>query len=636
MALPLPNDSTTQEWERKLQQFGDIQAEIVQVILPKGKPYKEQSIVMNLESDYVQLGDENSISNVDFDTHDKAISDFLSSGPTCADNSRTVLRVLRRKNVDAIDSETFSLPSEGNKTERINIRAKLVQFIPPSEECEQNNSKTPANLALNLKKVVHAAQVGNKNQIYLSSQPTKSADFASDRPCLRVTQKPKSPLLRTRGKRFPVELILCNKDSHLEQSRRYNIEVDVTCDAKNREKEVTHACQWETDSESASGVTRFWFRFHEQNAKYELKFSLWENPSLSEQDQKSERKLLDEITVPVETGAVKSRGSSSKTTKKNHHSSKNAKGLSTEDPTTSSFLLLSVAEVAELCERFDEIMQILLPLRDDGEWEKFDSKVDSLLQLYTDVNTQVVIFLEQAVAASYRNEMSRAEKIFRKTWSLINGTSTALTPLLKGRALYYLAGIRRRAEKLCDAEELVRSSSKFLKGTDFLLDQALLAYEEGSLQLCFMGTTPCALKQRFFAEAKEKFERCFKLSEQLNEREHDIYNLKHQFTVMKKAMLFLDCNTNSCREKCVNENNIKEATRCLDGIQKLVRSKLAQAHYALVRADQFVRLHNYKAAESLSLEAWNLARTYGFDTLEAAGQRLQYIREIRSRTLNCR
>ena len=590
-----------------------VEGEAVQVVLPKGD--NGQKTLVRVRSDCVQIGDYSEIVNMTFETNHRAVADFLSADSTGSDKGRTIVRVLPTcaENETSAGTETRDISEE----RALHIRCKLVQIIA--------NCQTPT-MELKVTGATRSAQIGNGNRLLLpittTTQSEKPTQPEGDRSCLRIIRKPKSPVP---GRRHYIGLVYSPLPSA-------NLEVHVTCPTRDTGQGVADsilASRWgEEEFRPEEGSAKFWFYFYRPKTTYTVKFSLVCPNSRETGGLEVEREILGTASVSLQTCAKKTQRREQKAKSRKLPPSKlRSQERVSQDITT---VTLSLAEATQLCGRFEKIMQVLLPLRDDGQWRKFDDTASALLREHSDPGTRAVILLEQAVAASFRNENERAEEIFGAAWEDVRCAPVTLARLLRGRALCYLAGIRRRAGKLAGAEELLESPRRILEGSACILDLALLAYEEGSLQLCFLESSSLALKQSIFNKATKQFDKFFELRQRMKTSEQHIYNMKVQFAVMKKAMVLLRSSTRRYRDKLVDETSICQATALLDSIREHMRLKIAQAQFCLVRADQFVRQHCYEAAESFSLEAWDLSHACGSDIVEIASEQLSYIRRVRS------
>lgn len=225
------------------------------------------------------------------------------------------------------------------------------------------------------------------------------------------------------------------------------------------------------------------------------------------------------------------------------------------------------------------------------------------------------------MTSCYRSEPVLAEGLIKKAMGMISQASTILVPLLKGRASYYLANIYRRDVKLGKAQSFIELAKRYLKKSVFILDQACLAYEEGSLLL------ECAHNCRFVEHAKRNFDFCIELCSRVSSEDRNNLMLKlRDLARMMKAMLLLDCRSKSGREcRTIDEETLLEARQCLDGIKiNIVEEmpRLSQVQYHLVRSDQYFREGRPVDAQTHARTALDLSQKYGLDSESTAKIRL--------------
>ncbi|KAJ7388541.1 hypothetical protein OS493_037059 [Desmophyllum pertusum] len=432
----------------------------------------------------------------------------------------------------------------------------------------------------------------------------------------------------------------------------YDVKISVSQCGKNGKTEIRDGVLFKRESslDCLRGIVGYWFRFQTAKTRYIVKFSLWKTQIASQTSE-----LLDETRIAVETSERKIPPRKLANRKQSHlpkqHSGEIASlpgriqrkqsprpvpTLCEQSHATDETSL--PAEETTSCplqgfhERCLHIRKILLPLRDDGEWDEFDRQAEHFLKEHAgDTDLHIVVVLEQGMASCYRNELRSAEQFIKKAMGMIPQASSTLVPLLKGRASYYLAGIYRRDElTLGRAQRCIDSAKKHLTNAAFIpdLDQAFLPYEEGCLLLEYAHNKPCVEE-----EAKRSFDRCIELcSRASNKDTNSLIVKKRDLALMKKAMLLLDCCTKSGREvRTINEDTLVEAKQCLDTIEINIleeRPRFAQAQYHLVRSDQYFREGRLVDAEAHARIALDLSHKYRFYIEQTAEARLEYFNKL--------
>lgn len=280
-------------------------------------------------------------------------------------------------------------------------------------------------------------------------------------------------------------------------------------------------------------------------------------------------------------------------------------------------------------ERCSHIRNILLALRYDCEWQEFDRQAEDFLKKYAgNTDIEIVVILEQGMACCYHSETSLAEGFIKRAMGMISQASPTLVPLLKGRASYYLANIYRKDEMaLGKAQRCIESAKKHLAKNAPILDEASLAYEEGNLLLEY------AHNSSVVEHAKRNFDRCTDLCSRVSTEDTKYLMLKqHDLGLMMKAMLLLDCRSNSGREsRTIDEEALLEARQCLDRIKINTveeMSRFLQVQYHLVRSDQYFREGRPIDAEAHARTAFYLSQKYGLDSESAPKIRWDYYYKV--------
>lgn len=466
----------------------------------------------------------------------------------------------------------------------------------------------------------------------------------------------------------------------------YNVKVSVSECGEDEKKESRDGVLFKREAsfDRLRGVVGYWFRFQAAKRRYAITFSLWRKRAGTQTCE-----LLDEVQTIVETSdrncnkqqkrlpktiseesALQGRISMNPTSlpeqshmadwtserkillRKNRKERHQPKPISEEtlipgkvhgkhtplpdqgqqSTTTIESKKPLPVEVIAFLEQSAQVIETLLPLRDDGKWEEFDRQVEQLLEKYEEnTDSRIAVILEQAMAACYRNELSSAENFVKKAMAVFPQVPTLLVRLMKGRASCYLAGIYRRDKmKLGKAQRCIEAAKKHLKNADYIFDRACLAYEEGCLQ-CEQAHMSCMAEQ-----AKQCFDQCIKTCSlgSIAEDPNNLLFVWHDLALMKKAMLLLDCFTKSGREsRSVKEETLLEAKGCFNRLKIDLVSKMstiAQVQYHLARSDQYFREQRLVDACGHAQLGFDLSLRYRFHTIDAAEARLNYFNRLRN------
>ena len=486
---------------------GCVTGEIVDILVPRGREYKAANdkdtlpMRLNFKVDAVclQVGNDNKLTIVVADrTEAEVLSECFT---TQRESSRLVFRVWRR---NGSMEELVLVDDENAKNKIINIQAGFVRIIPSSSVSHELHLDSEVNAPVYV-------QIGDGNRIVIG--PSDRLNVVNNsRPVLRALRMlPKEPILPVRGKSdFPnskkdhlvvLGVAEASEAKELREKRGdYEVQVKISrCENGGKIKEDGCLFQKDPSLSSFREITGFWVRFQEPNARYLIRFSLWKN----HKKLQTNSELFDETYTFVKTSDLKS-------TSKTHSDKENIQSSETERqavslPAEVNNGSLVLNDFFECCNSF---MNVLLLLRDNGEWEQFDNEAKRLLDECKDVAVRIAIVLEQGMAARHRNELEVAEMYIRKASAMFPKASPHVQSLLKGRASCYLAEIYRMDKlKLGRAQRCVESAGNYLRHPTFkfTLDQGFLAYEEGCVLLEF------ARKSSLLEQAKRCFDRAYEL-----------------------------------------------------------------------------------------------------------------------------
>ena len=378
------------------------------------------------------------------------------------------------------------------------------------------------------------------------------------------------------------------------------------------------ARDWESKYvKRVSGKLGYWFRFYEPNCELLLMFTLYDKPHTAESEAKLNTAVLDHVAIVVET--ISSKGPFSREAKTEKEHGKLELALTRQVPLVS----LSRSQT-----RVCVIMNGLHKLCDNGEWVKFEAACEELRRS-SEVDVQVAILLEKAIAFLYKNELEKAELTAKEALRIVSEADNH--QLLVGRAYYYLAHIYRREKKLGEAVRCIDLSKQNLHLMDVCLDQSFMAYEEGNVMKEFISSGT-VLRKKLLLQAKQCFERCLDVCRRLPDSDSQGIPHTHSFALIKIAMLLLDCGSTSGRERCVSGTHVAEAKRFLDLLQKQGLDEITQRRklqFMLACSDLQYRQSHYQAAAQQAHQALDKAKELGFllEEMPADG-RIKHIRQL--------
>ena len=367
---------------------------------------------------------------------------------------------------------------------------------------------------------------------------------------------------------------------------------------------------------SMVGVVGFLFRFHEPNTKYKIIFTLLTAPSKRNVTGETNAcKKLSEISIMLETG------------EKSKRRSVKPSGKTEVRKIPPSFALepASLSKTsAELVERSVSVVNQLQSLRNDGKWDDFDKLSSDLLLKLSDIDSQIIIKLEQSVGALYRKDFEGSLKFIDESFELI--PQAINVPFLAGRGYGYRAGVARRQKNLGEAVSLLHLAEQNNRACPINLDTSNIAYEKASVLLDFIGLSPQkSLKQ--VREALGNLEKCIDVCMKLEIEDNDL----SRFAFIKIAMLLLDCRTDASRERVLSDEFIKKSQECLIRLQEAkCWSEIAEGakfQFYLASSDLEYRRGNFVKAEGFACLARDMAEDLGFTTeISLAQERLDHSR----------
>ena len=485
-------------------------------------------------------------------------------------------------------------------------------------------------------------QVGRQNNISFGSEDqtfdSKADGSDESGPVLTEYWRPTGKLSVGRSRSgFPdckydhLVQLLVRKNKHtreaLDITDNYNITMTVTYNGNNDGsfQMPDYQCKrLKTETQcgvnrSMVGVVGFLFRFHEPNTKYKITCTLLTTPpkrgrKTNISRKTNARKKLSEISIMLETGE-KSKWKSVKPSEKTEVR---------KIPPSFALEPASLSKTsAELVERSVSVVNQLQSLRNDGKWDDFDKLSSDLLLKLSDIDSQIIIKLEQSVGALYRKDFEGSLKFIDESFELI--PQAINVPFLAGRGYGYRAGVARRQKNLGEAVSLLHLAEQNNRACSINLDTSNIAYEKASVLLDFIGLSPQkSLKQ--VREALGNLEKCIDVCMKLEIEDNDL----SRFAFIKIAMLLLDCRTDASRERVLSDEFIKKSQECLIRLETKYWSEIAEGakvQFYLASSDLQYRKGNFMEAERFACLATDMAKDLGFTTeISLAQERLDHSR----------
>ena len=485
-------------------------------------------------------------------------------------------------------------------------------------------------------------QVGRQNNISFGSEDqtfdSKADGSVESGPVLTEYWRPTGKLSVGRSRSgFPdckydhLVQLLVRKNKHtreaLDITDNYNITMTVTYNGNNDGsfQMPDYQCKrLKTETQcgvnrSMVGVVGFLFRFHEPNTKYKITCTLLTTPpkrgrKTNISRKTNARKKLSEISIMLETGE-KSKWKSVKPSEETEVR---------KIPPSFALEPASLSKTsAELVERSVSVVNQLQSLRNDGKWDDFDKLSSDLLLKLSDIDSQIIIKLEQSVGALYRKDFEGSLKFIDESFELI--PQAINVPFLAGRGYGYRAGVARRQKNLGEAVSLLHLAEQNNRACSINLDTSNIAYEKASVLLDFIGLSPQkSLKQ--VREALGNLEKCIDVCMKLEIEDNDL----SRFAFIKIAMLLLDCRTDASRERVLSDEFIKKSQECLIRLKTKYWSEIAEGakvQFYLASSDLEYRKGKFVEAERFACLARDMAEDLGFTTeISLAQERLNHSR----------
>lgn len=293
---------------------------------------------------------------------------------------------------------------------------------------------------------------------------------------------------------------------------------------------------------------------------------------------------------------------------------------------------------AKSLKKFYLVLNRLHPLRDRGNWKGFD-KESEFLQLGNqgDSELQMLLTIEKAVIASYKNDLEQAESMVLEALENLNKTKVTASvsyDFLVCMAYIHLTGFYRRLNKHGEAWRSIAIAEQNFQNVNSRFVKALIFYEMASNHTKYISISPNdAAREKLVSEATDYMKRCISLCIELDDGH--VYIKKHHFALVKLALMALNCRTRPARSQKVSSKCIEEAKTCLKTVEVKYKHEMSEAQliqFLVAKSDLNFRQNNLHDAEVDGLEALHLAEANGFN-LEIAGikQRLDYIASVHSR-----
>lgn len=289
--------------------------------------------------------------------------------------------------------------------------------------------------------------------------------------------------------------------------------------------------------------------------------------------------------------------------------------------------------------KFFPVFNKLHPLRDAGNWSGFDQSIDILhRENQADREVQILLSIENAVIKSYQNNLEQSEMIVLDALDNLYKTKE-ISPtnyhFLVSMANIHLTGIYRRLCKHGEAKKCIAIARQNSQQVNSRFLEALIFYELASNNTKYVSTIPndAFVREKLVSDATNFLEHCISLCIELDDDQ--LYIKKHHFSLLKLALMVLNCRTRPTRSQLISTKCVDKAKNCLTTVDEKYMDEMSKAQniqFLVAKSDLNFRLNNLQEAEIYGRDALNLAETNGF-SLEIRGikERLDDISSLRSR-----
>ena len=293
------------------------------------------------------------------------------------------------------------------------------------------------------------------------------------------------------------------------------------------------------------------------------------------------------------------------------------------------------------CER---IMEQLVGLQDNGQFEKHDRLVDSYIKHSAsrgNTDMELAMTIERGVAFSYQKKFKQSKRLFTTVINF-NSTSKLSNPnILLARAYYGLVQVYRyrKSTKLPMLFGCLEKSEFFLQNHESPDDWAEMYYNYGSLWLAYMSMIPddernAQARNNARGKARYYFEMTI---ESCKKDPRERVQVKKQiYGHLRVATLLLDCTSTVARtqQKVLPPQDIADAIKHLDILEYQLADNIPRGTHVQIlkaRSDQYYRqgTEMHQLAKTTAQDALRIAENHGFNTeLDSLQERIDFLDQL--------
>ena len=278
-------------------------------------------------------------------------------------------------------------------------------------------------------------------------------------------------------------------------------------------------------------------------------------------------------------------------------------------------------QLEEVFEKMAKMVDTLYPLRDKGEWNEFDKKLNLLQSEYeSQPEIKCFLMLERCVRLTYQKRLEEARKIADDVLQIVTnelyGLSREILGLFTNIALASI--FRREGEEgkklgsASDCLENAKQSGESLRGINLTIPKfalALLNYEQGRLwsEFAKMTLNPKSAKAEARKFLGSSIDRCRELS-----NENRLYTARQGFALLDLACLSVP-NSRASKKSSVTQTRryLDEFSRSHNQVEDTPVA--AKIKYFIMESELCILEENYSRAEECAGKAHNKAKQYKFE-----------------------
>ncbi|XP_031573862.1 uncharacterized protein LOC116307703 [Actinia tenebrosa] len=283
---------------------------------------------------------------------------------------------------------------------------------------------------------------------------------------------------------------------------------------------------------------------------------------------------------------------------------------------------------------FQDIINRLHPLRDKGRFKEFYIVAEGFAGS-SEPHIQILILIEKSMALSYQKEFTKSKEIIDEAMKMIsNNLGVEMKNFLTAYSHVHLTGLSRRQNRLTEANKFVSTAKQNEEFTPFSIARVFIAYEHASnltKTLSLMNVDEDEPWQIMKEDASKSLRECITLSQRIHETNSSIYLQRPQFSLVKLALMNLNCRTKTSRTQPVEEESIQEAERCIKKMEEYEGdiSEALSIQLYVAKSDLCFRTKDFLQAKSLAQQALHIAEENTFSLeIEPIQDRLKDINKL--------